>query len=311
MSEKSTVKYTLDSSLQLVSPINWPILEEGWSYNPATEQLISPSTTLVTQDKAQKYQKKADKFYERQQYTAAVRFYNKAIAAQKSEKIPQLYLQLSRSNLAMGKTLAAGEAIAPLLEKRRGDYRLHLLLSEIYQVGAQPRLEKYHLSLAHLYNRNDLEILARLRQLLQKQNLAYQDWDFVPGYEVVGDEKAVQVRYRERPWRAYGLCEAIWKNEPGYVEKMARISTQSPQYIQQKECLLSALIAYEQNGADANAFPGLAVLGKALSEDQIDGFILYEIESRKDPKRLLSLEDAELKKLLEYIEKYRCVSINR
>ena len=309
LAEASTLRYTLDSTLDTKATSTWPVLPPAWAYTSQRPNSLTQSVLLETKAAAQKYQLKADKFFEHGQYSKAARNYEKAIAAQGSPPVRQLHERLSHCYLALEQSAEARQAIAPILANSRGDFELQLLLSELHRIDGNAERQRYHLGLAHLFNRNDGDILAQYRAQLREAQLEYRGWDFRPVYAVHRAGTGVRVQYGAPPWEASGLCTALWEHEPGYRERMSELSNQPPDRIQQKECLFNALIAYEQDGGKAEAYPGLATLARIVPDQQIDWFILYEIEARREPQILLSLAEEELHQLLGYIERYRCRAV--
>ncbi len=308
--KKSSIQYEEDSLFQTKSAIVYPQIEEGWQKNTKTGELQSPASNSETQVKEQKYQNKAVKSFNKEQWGKAASNYRQAIKANSDFISPHLYKQLCRSYLKMGKSLAAGEALVPLLESHQADFGLHLLLAEIHQQSKQKDLAIKHITLAHLLNRNSPSILLRLQQIYEENDLKFLVWSFDPKYEVSSDKTGkVLVAYRESPWRAYGACKAVWENEPEYASKMAKISTEHSAIIEQKECLLNALIAFEKPEVDQNAFPEFQCLAKALTSNEINTYILYEIDARAKPMLLCQLEEVALLKVVDFVKKYHTIAI--
>ena len=303
--EKSSIQYEEGRLFQANTAIVYPLIEEGWQKNPETGELQSPASNNETQLANQKYQNKAVKYFNKQQWSKAAANYQHAIKANTDLLLPQLHKQLCRTYLKMGKSLPAGEALIPLLANHQADFGLHLLLAEIHQQSKQKELAIKHITFAHLLNRNSPTVLLRLKQIYEENDLKFLAWNFDPKYKVSTDKTGkVLVAYREPPWRAYGACRAIWENEPEYAAKMATISTEPVATIEQKECLLNALIAFEQSAIDQNAFPEFQCLAKALTNNEINAYILYEIDSREKPMLLCQLEETELLKMVDFVKKY-------
>ena len=305
MMKKSAIRYEIDSLFQGASPASWPVLQEGWLNNSGDQPFQKPAPVLMTQTRGQKYHKKADKFFEEGQFAKAARFYHKALSELGSPvEEAVLRKQLCRSYLQLGKILAAGESLLALGKSHRNDFTYHSLLATIYEKSNQRKLAITHVSLAHLLNRNDPVVLEQLVRVYAKYGMAFHSWNFHPQYQLKQTTKGVLLTYREAPWRAYGACRAVWQNEPEYAQRMARISTESVAHIEQKECLLNALIAFEQAGKDSRKFPELQALDQALRNNEIDWFILYEIDARQNPLLIHELEDEGRMALVAYIQKY-------
>ncbi len=166
-----------------------------------------------------------------------------------------------------------------------------------------------NITLAHLYNRNDTEIIKVLEGIYQKFGIKYLKKDFVPQY-IVTPKKAntVKIRYGHSVWMAYAAVKAVWQNEPKFAEIQARLSEQAPDIIQEKEALLNALITYEKlDDPNKNKkFPFMNILsGLTGHPNMIDIFIHYEINSRKDNQALMLMTEEELQKFVEYLTVHR------
>jgi len=71
--------------------------------------------------------------------------------------------------------------------------------------------------------------------------------------------------------------------------------------VEEKECLLNALLSYEQMETGKEDFPLLAYLGVSLENEMVDDFILYEIKSREDPTMMSLLPKERLHKVMKYL----------
>ena len=303
--EKSSIQYEEDSLFHISATVASAKIQEGWQRNGTTGELQAPSSDFETSVDSGKYQNKADKYFSKSQFSKAAANYSNAIEENKGKINADLQKKLCRTFLQIEKTLDAGEALIPLMETHQPDFGLHLLLAQIYQQSQQKDLAIKHITLAHLLNRNELKLLERLEQIYEENGLHFHKWNFDPQYQVRPNKKGgVLVAYRDSPWRAYGVCRAVWENEPEYAERMGRISTEPQKMIEQKECLLNALIAFEKPGIDQNQFPEFQCLAKALPNNDLNSFILYEIDARQNPMLLCQMETAELMNILDFVKKY-------
>lgn len=306
MMEKSTIQYHQDSLFDQNPITDFPQIEEGWQKDLATGELRSPGSKVGTNKESKKYQSKGNKFFRKGQFAKASVNYKKALAAEKGFAKAYIRKQLSRSYLQSGKNLDAGSTLKPLLRSHQSDFGLHLLLAEIYHQSQQKKQATKHILLAHLLNRNDRAIQKRMIELLEHNHKTFQEWTFNPQYGLSTTGKTVQISYKDAPWQAYGSCRAVWQNEPQYAEQMSRISNEPREAIEEKECLLNALIAFEQQVVNKNRFPEFKHLSQALVNNEINQFILYEITSRKNPMVLCQMNEEELEKILTYVVKYHC-----
>jgi len=75
--------------------------------------------------------------------------------------------------------------------------------------------------------------------------------------------------------------------------------------VEEKECLLNALLSYEQMERGKEEYPLLAYLGVSLENKMVDDFILYEIKSRKDPTMMSLLPKERLVEVMNYLTTIR------
>ncbi len=185
-----------------------------------------------------------------------------------------------------------------------------LLYSAMCHMGLSEKekaLDK--ITLAHIFNRNNPFILDTLIRMYEKNGKKYSTISFQPIFEVTQNKgnKNINIDFGHSVWAAYGAVKSLWIYEPGYREKMSKISIQDPEIIQEKEAVMNALITYEglESEDKKEQFPLFELLSKISTKRQIDSFILYEIVSKKDPLILLLLTDKKLESLKNYILTYR------
>lgn len=164
------------------------------------------------------------------------------------------------------------------------------------------------ISYAHIFNRNDKEIIKELKTIYKEAKINYIPDYFLPKYKIskINNTK-ILITYEHDVWAAYAAVEALWKHEPEYEDKMLNISTQPINIIRKKEALLNALITYENAGTPnkEDLFPLLELLRKISLEGQIDNFLLYEIIAREQPNYILQLPKEKIDELKNYLIEYR------
>ncbi|MGK0387832.1 MAG: hypothetical protein ACI94Y_000558 [Maribacter sp.] len=184
---------------------------------------------------------------------------------------------------------------------RRNTAQCHVLLGDIDNAVQQ-------ISYAHLFNRNNQEIAQELKNIYAKAKINYNLNSFFPKYQIIkANNSTILITSEHSVWSAYAAVEALWKHEPGYEEKMIKISNQSIAMIRKKEALLNALITYENihNSNKKESFPLLELLRKISLQGQIDNFLLYEIIAKEYPNYILQLSKEKIDKLINYLLEYR------
>jgi len=149
---------------------------------------------------------------------------------------------------------------------------------------------------------------ALLISILRKNNLSYDQWSVKPMYCIKNNHS---IEYNGTPWKAYASCKAVWKDEPGYAEKMESISNQPLLMIEEKESLLNALTAYLrlEEKVQQKAF---TLIGQSLDHNFIDELIIYELYlSQNKIYPFLNQEGNDLSKLKEYFKLAHCIPITQ
>lgn len=297
---QSNLNYDLDSSLSRTQLPAFPVLKNVWiARNSATgmELIKSPRSF------SKKYEKAFDKgikAFDRGRYNEAIDQCQKALLYESDR--PACYKCIGRSYLAKKDFVMAAHWLNEAIEFNFIDFEAHRLLAEAYDAQRAFGKAVRHITLAHLYNRNQMEILDELKAIYRRSGLEYNSWEFRPIFFVSKDvEDRVTVYYKNGPWKAYANCKAVWMFEPGYREKMQELADVDNRIIEEKECLLNALISYEQLEQDKTEFPELAFLSLSLSRQMVDDYIVYEILSRANPLLVSKLSIEKVDRLAEYV----------
>jgi len=197
-----------------------------------------------------------------------------------------------------------------LLEKEVANFEDEYILAKSYF-----EIKNYDLAFHHAFNAkvmlpyykgnsSGLEqqlIESLLTESLKEKKNPYQDWTLNFSYCITNRDNKTYISYKSEPWKSYAICKSVWAEETEHSEKMSTISDQSAWLVEEKECLLNTLIAYMRYEADNPEFEGLKHLAKALDENTVKEFILYEkfvAKYQENPDGMPSKEDT--KKLRNY-----------
>lgn len=302
--KKSAIEYKMDSLSVVVDSISLPLVDKGYFFveNELGGQIQKKD--FPWNKKAQRFRKKAIKFTAKNKYTKAIKFYKKAVDAQPNH--PVLLNELANVFWEIGEMDNAAFWAKKGVELNPIDFEAHARLALSYQQLGKIELAKNHISLAHLYNRNHPKVIRILENIFAENNLVYQDAVFFPKYQVdIKSVTEVSVQANDAPWKSFAACKALWQTETIYKEEMSRLANTNIASIEQKECLLNALIAYEKMEVGKENFPLLDMLEKSLRFGLVDDFILYEIELRKDPMMIYLLSEEKFDRLLRYLNTVR------
>ncbi|MFK8103989.1 MAG: tetratricopeptide repeat protein [Saprospiraceae bacterium] len=290
--EASTNQYAIDT-------VSLPHTTEKYLNLNSFAEILTLSSTIETSEKGEKYRLRGNKNLKKGKYNKAIKSFKKALASKPQDK--SLLNALAQAQRGKGDFQASIQSLLKITAENRADYETHLALADNYEALTAKTEALYHISMAHLLNRNDPAILARLKNIYEKFDLHYGDWSFSPQYEISKSEEGIRISYASVPARTYGACKAVWLFEEGYREKMEELSNDPSSIIEEKECLLNALIGYEQMPVDRMVIPALELLREIITQEKVNDFIYYEIITRKHPKLFASLSSDKQNQLINYL----------
>ena len=301
--DKSSIKFVLDTLSQPILPQNDPVMDQGWYAIESTKGVQLDQPLILTNKKALKYQSKANKYLKKAQFSKAKKYFKAALKESPNSNV--LLKQLATTYIKARESSKAEEILIKALTINPIDFQAHELLADIYRKEKNKAAVK-HISFAHVLNRNDQTIIAKLQKIYEANNLVYDKWRLTPQYKIEKIQKElVSIDYNGSPWMAYGSCKAIWKYEDGYKENMGHLASVDTYIIEEKECLLNALINYEGLEEGQEKYPELKALGLALEYQYIDDYILYEKISVANPSIMSKLSVEQLERIIYYITDIR------
>ena len=264
----SAISYEMDQVTQnlILEEEKYPLVEKGW-YAIANEEGIQlQKLTIQTDEETEKYREKGEDYLKKQKYSKAIKLYLKALDQNPMDN--ELLKGLGKSYLGDNKDQLAIECFQKVVTQNQVDFDAHLYLAQTYELKNELDLAIKHITLAHIYNRNDSKIIEKLQDIYGHQGLKYDLWDLSPVYKIEKiSADVVKIQYQVNPWRGYAACKAVWEYEADYREEMNQMSTASTEVIQEKECLFNALIEYKRLGDGKEKYPALASLSLALLKD--------------------------------------------
>jgi len=253
--------------------------------------------------KAKKSLKKANNYFSDGKYTKALDLYRGLYESTNASKM--LPLLAHCADLA-DKNETSLKYYKQLLLLSPKSPKILFAIANIEHKSGELTAAFRHINKAHLYDRNNPVILDSLISIYRSKGFDYQNITFEPSYQVYQNaDSSIVIKTAEIPWTAYATCKAIWAYEPNYKFKMKFISTADISVIEEKECLLNALLSYERMTSGKEQFPILGVLSNALPEKRVDDFILYEMTSKKYPIIMERLSEMRMEQIVDYIMTYK------
>ena len=300
--ENSKIQYVLDSLPFQTENKIYPLVEKDWMAVTTANGIILEKQDSTLSENAEKFYQKGMKAYQKANYEKAISFYKKALVDHPTSA--KLMKRIGRSYDARNNNKAAMNWYQQVIDRNFIDFEAHFLIAYSYQQNNNQDKAIYHITLAHLLNRNNKAILKALKEIYLSFGIEYDEWILAPVYKISKTGNKVQISAQEIPWRSYANCKAIWQYEPDYRDKMKSLSKEKDSIIEEKECLLNALIAFEKKGINKSNYPALKTLSKILAQRKVNNYLLYEVNALLYPTELIKLPKEKLENLIEYILTY-------
>ncbi len=302
--KKSTIQYQMDSLSIELEWISFPLVEGG-NFLVKTEKGIQvQKQEFSLNKKSKRFYKKAQKAIAKENYGKTIKFFTKAIETHPN----QLSLMNEFANFYWEK----GEMekvvfwTTKVIELNPIDFEASARLAVAYQNLGKGTEALDHIISAHLNNRNHPKVIEVLQSIFADQGMNYQNYVFQPEFRIDHqDSTKVLIQANHEPWRSYAACKALWENEESYRTEMSHLANTNLASIEQKECLLNALIGYSKMKIGKENFPIFDVLEKSLRHRMIDDFIFYEINLREDPTLIYFLPEEKKDRIVRYLKTIR------
>lgn len=289
-----------------LSPIQY--FENTASFNASYEVLNSPPFTAQVSAVAgskniKKALKKGDRFYKKRRWSKALHCYEKALAIDKNNvwllrRIGHVLLKQKSYDKAL-------EHLEKVLSVDSKDFEALMYKAECESGLGHSGKATRTIAIAHLYNRNSPVITQKLIEIAALDGLVYDNsWQFGFNYSIVESGKdSIDIKTPNPIWNAYANCKAVWEFDKSYKQAKANDFPKNIDFVQEKECLLNFLIAYEANDIEhRNRVKPLAPkLIQAVETRMINAFIIYEVWAVQNPKSTHELTNAEIDEIMMYL----------
>jgi len=302
--KKSTIQYQMDSLSEKMEVISFPLVEKGNYLKPTEKGISLQKQDFSLNKKAKKFYKKAQKAVAKEKIEKAIKFYSKAMDAEPKQS--QLINEVANFYWENGDMEQVVFLTSKGIESNPIDFEAHARLALAYEQLGKDAEAMEEIILAHLYNRNHPKVIEILKNIFAKNGIIYQDYIFQPEYKIENrNAKQVSIQANFEPWKSYAACKALWQNEEEYRTEMSHLANTSLASIEEKECLLNALIGYGNMKTGKENFPIFNFLEKSLQHRMIDDFIFYEIKLREDPTLIYFLSKEKKQRIIRYLKTIR------
>lgn len=190
------------------------------------------------------------------------------------------------------------------ISKNYIDYMAHWFLADTYFAKKDVENALDEIVIAQILNRNNPRLKKSADIIFKKAKLTTDDWYFNPQIEISKLENdKISIAYGKN-WTGYAIAKAVWIYEPGYRESMG-VAKGQYSTIEDKECLISLLVALENGKANIKKETQLKVLKKAAENKSLQEYILYEIVLPQTPFVAYQLPNQTILEIKDYIIKVR------
>ena len=192
------------------------------------------------------------------------------------------------------------------------DYLARWLSAEIHLQNHQIDSAIYSITLAHIYNRNHPRLLKRLEQIYQQaQRTYYRNWGFDPKTYVYKDGETVVVT-ADGIWLTYGMYKAVWNYDSDYQYIKEQQAVTDYMFQQEMEATIGTYMTYTSlKKDDKRNYPAMNAFGYCLDYEMVEEFVMYEILLVDTPTLAHHTTDAFMQRLINYIAKVRSVDYTK
>lgn len=295
--------YIFDTLVELSVPNTPQIISKTLDFSIFQKENFVDLKGYKLNKKARKSLKKANNYFSSGKFGKALKLYRGLYESTNASKM--LPLMAHCANLANENEISLRYYNQLLLLSPKSPALLFAIANLEHRSGNINAAFR-QINKAHLYDRNNPIILDSLISIYQSKGFVYQNDSFQPKYQLYENaDSSIVIKSADIPWTSYATCKAIWAYEPEYKFKMKFISTADISIIEEKECLLNALLSYEKLPSGHEQYPMLGIVSKALPEKRIDDFILYEMTLKKYPIMMERFSEMRMEELIDYIMTYK------
>lgn len=297
--ESSNITYNI---AELTEPIESPDFSENLNFNNVY-RTESDSGIYVYEyslhDSAKPYFDKAEEFFNAGKLDSAIVYYEKVLEIQPNYYKVMTYIGQMHGSL--GRLDKALEWYEKTIGVNYIDYLAHYLMADIYRLRGDIDNAINEITIARILNRNNPRMANLQLDLYQQKKLLTDDWYFTPQYMLSRNESAEVEIKMNLDWMGYALTKAVWEFEPGYKQTMG-VAEGTYSSLEDKEALIvlyMGLLNAGKKGIKKNS--DFLNLQKAIDNEQLTEFILYEIVLPKHPNVAYQLSIEQIENIKDYL----------
>jgi len=251
------------------------------------------------EDSAQQYFNKAEEYFTNKNRDSAIVYYEKVL-----EKQPNYYkvmTYIGQMNGSLGRLDDALDWYKKTIEVNYIDYLAHYLIADIYKLKGDFDNAINEITIARILNRNNPRMAELQSKLYKEKKLKIEDGYFNPQYNIAQKESGVVEIKMNIDWMGYALTKAVWEFEPGYKESMG-VEKGTYSSLEDKEALIVLYNGLLNNGKKTiQKNTDFINLVKAIENDYLTEFILYEIVLPEHPEVAYQLRKEQIENIKDYL----------
>lgn len=200
------------------------------------------------------------------------------------------------------------ELSIPILLRLQSQHPNHFAiarkLARSYASLNQNDLALRQILMAWILNRNHPLIMQEVEAIAGKAGKDLATWQWKDQSTVeMGDDGPIIKFKAPNSWLAYGICNAVWKYEPGYSTKKEIEAAIDATELQLEECLMNALYTYR--ASEGEAVKEWDALQNSIDQNMKNEYLLFEMKLRANPKLAWQLNPQQINQLIDYISNCR------
>lgn len=270
--DASQIRY----SLEALTTTEIPDFSERVIYHEFYGKKSPDGSFVVKQyelnDSAAHHYQIAEKFFEQKNHEQARYHYRKALEADPTCYKVMVYI--GDTYYHQQRYVEALTWYQRATDSNYIDYLAHWACANaLVYMGKQEQALR-EITIAKVLNRNNPRLTSKLQEIYHLNKKSYNDWYFVPLYDLSEDNDAegkrtVKIRFKEY-WLPYAMAKAVWKYEPGYAESMGNNII-----LGEKEAVLSYWIMVSSHKEGKKTMPAKA-LKLAMESNCFESYVIYE-----------------------------------
>lgn len=231
------------------------------------------SVEIILKESSRNFEDRAEFFFSKSNFDSALYYYEKILEENPNASYIMTYVGQIYEIRKMNEE--AVKWYKKSIEINYADYMAHWFLADIYALNNRADLALDEILIAHIFNRNNQNLYKSLKYILELHNYKYSDWCFCPQYKLNKiNDKEISI-ISDSNWAAYAMIKAVWNYEPGYSKSMGKYEN-LPNILEEKEALSGVYNLISKSEIDSISFPDLSCLKKAVEENYLLEYIIYE-----------------------------------